>query len=78
MEYDGIYFHCGILTAGVVIVAGEWALAYPLWGSKRELFERWRENCFYIPLRRLHEINLRDARGIEAADVAKRFHKRNW
>lgn len=70
-KYDGAYLSFRWLAGGVVIVAGEWALAYSLYGTKRDLFEQWRERQLSIPLVDIYEIDLRDARGISTREQSR-------
>lgn len=65
LRYDGVYFSTSWVAGGFIVLAGDWALAYPLWGTKRELFERWREKELLIPMKHLFKVDLRDEKGVD-------------
>lgn len=43
---------------GFLVVIDNGVLAYPIWGTKRELWESWREYELRIPLGKMRDLNL--------------------
>ena len=55
---DGIYFRLGLEAAGVIRIKGTDVTATTLWGTRRQLFNDFRENYLGITLSEMATFDL--------------------